>query len=169
MKKPVSLILRKIIWGAMLVVGLCVFVVSCLSIGRTSSEIGIIFMALGFCCGPALFVAACALTKWAFESEFAKMKLKQDLYIQDNVKGLKEEYVSTEADIHYRARAKRANAYKKGIEVKRCPVCADEVDANEKFCSKCGAEIYKKCKKCKTVNEAGDEFCRNCGNKLKEQ
>ena len=97
------------------------------------------------------------------------MRLQKEIYIQQETGNLKAEYLSRDADIRHRSIKKTFSSVKQGMSVEICPKCGDKVEANENFCSKCGASIYKKCNKCNTVNEANDEYCRSCGTKLKEQ
>lgn len=47
-----------------------------------------------------------------------------------------------------------------------CPKCKKPIEANESFCSKCGAPLTKKCASCGESNELKNEYCSKCGNKL---
>lgn len=135
-------------------------------IGKLADGNGSVGMVIILMLGSVAFVIACGTITWAFEPELDKMRKKRELYKKQQGSALEEEYYSVDADIHHRAIKKKSRSVKQGLEIENCPKCGDKVDANENFCSKCGAEIYKKCEKCETVNQAGDEFCRNCGNKL---
>lgn len=163
-KQPVHLILRKIIWSVLLIVGL-ISVAGVVGRLRMPFWNGIpryVFLTLAVCS----LMVCCGIFKWAFEAELDKLSKKRELYKKQQGKELEEEYYSVDADVHHRSIKKRTRSVKQGLSVEKCPKCGDKVDANENFCSKCGAEMYKKCNKCNTVNEAGDTFCRSCGNKL---
>ena len=168
-KKPAHLIIRKVLWSILLVLGIALTICGIVGIGNTSSEIGVLFVALSFCFGPALLVLAGCLVKWAFEAEFKKMHLEKEIYIQNKTGYLQEEYLSNNSDIKHRYLKKTARSIRQGLSVDVCPKCGDKVEANENFCSKCGTALYIKCQKCNTTNEANDEYCRGCGTKLKEQ
>lgn len=49
-----------------------------------------------------------------------------------------------------------------------CPHCGDVVEADEKYCKKCGKPLLvnKICAVCQTENDMEAKFCKNCGNKL---
>lgn len=50
----------------------------------------------------------------------------------------------------------------------KCPSCAAEVEAGQKFCGECGTNVLAKpkCPSCGTENERGMKFCGDCGTKL---
>ena len=52
--------------------------------------------------------------------------------------------------------------------VKYCQECGTRANADDKFCTVCGAkfEVELKCGKCGSLVNEGDSFCMNCGNKL---
>ena len=47
-----------------------------------------------------------------------------------------------------------------------CPNCGDKIDAEEKFCSKCGYKLIRECPDCKAINTYKDKFCKKCGKEL---
>ena len=169
-KQPIHLIIRKIVWSFLLIVGLILLFLAVRSFslplpdGKNMAQ-G--YMLLMFAACP--LIICIGIFKWAFESELDKLSKRRELYKKHQGKELEEEVYSVDADIHHRSIKKRTRSVKQGLSVENCPKCGDKVDANENFCSKCGSSIYIKCNKCNTVNETTDVFCRNCGNKLKEQ
>ena len=168
--KPAHLIFRKIAWSFFLVIGLILVFFAIRSFITPFGEgknIATGWMLLMFAAIPLMLCAG--IFKWAFEAELDKMKKRRELYKKHQGKELEEEYYSVDADIHHRSIKKRTRSVKQGLSAEKCPKCGDLVDANENFCSKCGASIYNKCEKCNTINEANDEYCRSCGTKLKEQ
>lgn len=168
-KQPSHCIFLKIIWIFSLIGSIVgsIWFFSIITIERDNGSMapGIISMILA---GVSICLVFGLFNK-AFEPELESMKMKKELYIQEKTKNMQEEYFSTDADIHHRSIKKRTKSVKQGLSVENCPKCGDKVDANENFCSKCGAPIYTKCNECNTVNKTTDEFCRNCGKKLKEQ
>ena len=48
---------------------------------------------------------------------------------------------------------------------RRCE-CGNTLEADEKFCPKCGKPAVKTCPNCNTENDLDDEYCSNCGQKL---
>jgi len=51
----------------------------------------------------------------------------------------------------------------------KCPKCGDEIDADEKCCSKCGYDLVENAENrcfCGKVNQPKELFCRECGEKL---
>ncbi len=169
MEQPTHCIVRKIIWGILLGFGVIATVIGATFWGRLAGGDGSVYMVIVIMLGACALTVACGIIQWAFEPELDRMKKKRELYKKHQGKDLEEEFYSVDADIHHRSIKKRTRSVRQGINIEKCPSCGDNVDANENFCSKCGAQIYKKCSKCKTVNEAGDAFCRNCGKSLKEQ
>ncbi len=169
MEQPTHCVLRKVLWGILLGFGVIASIIGATFWGRLAGGNGSVYMVIVIMLGACAFVVACGIIPWAFEPELDKMRKKRELYKKHQGRELEEEFYSVDADIHHRSIKKRTRSVRQGISVENCPNCGDKVDANENFCSKCGAQIYKKCPKCKTVNEAGDTFCRNCGKSLKEQ
>ena len=51
-------------------------------------------------------------------------------------------------------------------KVVKCISCGAKIDANAKFCPKCGEAQGLVCPKCKTIVKAGSKFCPECGTKL---
>ncbi len=49
-----------------------------------------------------------------------------------------------------------------------CPNCGDVVEADEKYCKKCGKPLLatKICPSCKTENDMESKYCKNCGHRL---
>lgn len=49
-----------------------------------------------------------------------------------------------------------------------CPNCGDVVEADEKYCKKCGKPLLaaKVCEACQTENDMESKYCKNCGHKL---
>ena len=169
-QQPKHLIVRKIIWGFLLILGLILLFLAINSFSSPlpdGANIAKGYMLLMFASCPIM--TCIGISKWAFEAELDKMSKRRELYKKYQGKELEEELYSVDADVHHRSIKKRTRSVKQGLSVENCPKCGDKVDANENFCSKCGCSIYTKCNKCNTVNEATDAFCRNCGNKLKEQ
>ena len=49
----------------------------------------------------------------------------------------------------------------------KCDHCGDSVEADQRFCAKCGSPVNKGlCPSCGKKIRAGDEFCPSCGNRL---
>ena len=48
----------------------------------------------------------------------------------------------------------------------RCPVCATESPADNKFCRECGSALAGTCASCGTANPPDHKFCRECGKAL---
>ena len=169
-KQPIHLIVRKIIWGFLLLVGLILLVISMRSFSLPLPDghhmaRGYMFLILS----SAPLMICIGIFKWAFEAELDRLAKRRELYKKHQGKELEEEFYSVDADIHHRSIKKRTRSVAQGLSVENCPKCGDKVEANENFCSKCGSPIYIKCNKCNTINESTDEYCRSCGNKLKEQ
>lgn len=167
-KQPKHLIVRKIIWGIILFVGVVLLIISLKSFslplpdGR-NNFIGYMLLMLS-----AVPLMICAGTlKWAFEAELDKMRKSRELYKKQQGKELESEFYSVDADVHSKSIKKRVKSAKQGLKNETCPKCGDVIDSDENFCSKCGFSMHIKCNKCGSVNEATDRFCRTCGNKLK--
>ena len=47
-----------------------------------------------------------------------------------------------------------------------CPHCQTVMDANAKFCGKCGKPFVKICSSCQAENDNANEYCSQCGQKL---
>ena len=45
----------------------------------------------------------------------------------------------------------------------KCPECGADNGENARFCSLCGANIYKFCPECGKKNIKAANFCMNCG------
>jgi len=54
------------------------------------------------------------------------------------------------------------------VNMIKCTNCGNAVEADEKFCSKCGKSLSKtkKCPKCEKEVDVNSEVCSNCGEKL---
>ncbi len=52
--------------------------------------------------------------------------------------------------------------------IKTCPVCAQTMALDARFCSNCGANVSEEiiCKACGTKNQGDAKFCKICGSKL---
>jgi len=53
---------------------------------------------------------------------------------------------------------------------KSCPKCMSAMDADARFCPKCGEKIVGDgniCSDCSTPNDADSKFCKNCGKDIK--
>jgi len=52
----------------------------------------------------------------------------------------------------------------------KCDQCGTPVQANQRFCSKCGSSVnHELCSSCGRKFQAGDLFCSSCGNKIEVQ
>ena len=156
MEQPTHCIVRKIIWGVLLGLGIMMCLAGLSFINKLAEGDGSVLMVIVIMLGVASLITACGIIPWAFEPELDKMKKKRELYKKQQGRAYEEEYYSVDADIHHRSIKKRSRSLKQGISIEKCPNCGDSVDANENFCNKCGTEIYNKCPKCETVNQAGD-------------
>ncbi len=50
-----------------------------------------------------------------------------------------------------------------------CPICGSPTNDNEKYCSKCGAMLFKKCIKCGNELRHDEQFCTKCGTDNSEE
>lgn len=53
------------------------------------------------------------------------------------------------------------------VESMACPECNASVQADDKFCPKCGTALNLTCPQCRKKVAAGDKFCAHCGAALK--
>lgn len=166
MEQPTHCILRKVLWGILLGLGVILTIAGACFWGRLAGGNGSVGMVIVIMLGATALTASCGMTAWAFEPELDKMRKKRELYKKKQGKDLEAEYYAEEADIHSRAIKKRSRAVKEGFSNETCMYCGDVIESNEKFCSKCGHSITLKCPKCNTKSSAGDKFCRNCGESL---
>lgn len=49
-----------------------------------------------------------------------------------------------------------------------CPKCEKPINGNEKYCSKCGTQLFKKCIKCGNELTLDEQFCPRCGTENSE-
>ncbi len=49
-----------------------------------------------------------------------------------------------------------------------CPKCDNPINGNEKYCSKCGTQLFKKCIKCGNEITLDEQFCPRCGTENSE-
>ena len=76
-----------------------------------------------------------------FSPEIAKTSTKTARYIQEENKEDLTEMANTTADIMGEATAKMAKSFREGFnDYKFCKHCGAKIDADSKFCSKCGKE-----------------------------
>lgn len=130
-QKPIHFLILKIV-GVLVVAG----GVTMLIIGFSSFVIPL-FLAGGFC---MVFGIPCLA--FGFMPQIAKIKTKSAKYIQEENKEDLTSISSTAADIHSSAVTKTVKAVKEGLkdDIKYCKHCGAAIDADSKFCSKCGGE-----------------------------
>lgn len=77
-----------------------------------------------------------------FRPEITKMATKSTKYIQQETKEDLKDIVDTTADIAGGAITKTTRAIKEGLEDEKmfCKHCGAKIDADSKFCNKCGKE-----------------------------
>ena len=76
-----------------------------------------------------------------FSPEIAKMKTKTARYIQEENKEDLTKIASNTADIMGDATTKMAKSFREGVaDYKYCKHCGAKIDADSKFCNKCGKE-----------------------------
>lgn len=135
--KPKHFKYFKIIGFIGLIVGIAGFVLTRVGFGDFESNN---FMIGGFMFTFGLFVGLSCLMI-GFRPEIAKMSAKSKKYIQEENKGTFTDIANTTADIASEAITKTAAAIKSGLEdVVFCKHCGEKIDADSKFCSKCGKE-----------------------------
>jgi class 3 adenylate cyclase/tetratricopeptide (TPR) repeat protein len=47
-----------------------------------------------------------------------------------------------------------------------CPQCHAEVEADDRFCTRCGGSLALRCPQCGAETRSGSRFCHHCGNAL---
>ncbi len=163
LQQPKHVIVAKVLWVILLVVFLVCEIVGW-SVMFDNQVLGAILIPIG----GGILVVLLPLFMVAFEPELAEMKLKKQLYTQKKTEQILEEIASNDADIQHRATKKKIHSVVEGVNVEKCPKCGDKVDADEEYCSNCGAHLIRKCPKCKSINGVDDKFCKKCGQKLED-
>lgn len=99
------------------------------------------FMIGGFMATFGLFIGIVCLM-FGFRPEITKMSTKSAKYIQEANKENLTDIANISADIYDEAIAHTAKAIKKGVEEEKiyCKHCGAKIDADSKFCNKCGKE-----------------------------
>lgn len=137
-KKPKHLLVLKIIGFIGLFVGIAGFIF--VFIGFSNFEITK-FMIGGFLGTFGIFIGVSCLTI-GFRPEISKMSTKSTRYIQKENQEDLTDIANTSADISKGAITKTARAIKEGFADDKmyCKHCGELIDADSKFCNKCGKE-----------------------------
>jgi curli biogenesis system outer membrane secretion channel CsgG len=91
---------------------------------------------------------------------------KNDVTIDEDSKG---KVLRWALDESYRKMIPPIDAKFARAQVSYCPNCKVELEADKKFCTKCGKNIEPpKCAKCQKPLEPGAKFCGSCGAKAEE-
>ena len=138
MKKPIYFLILKIV-GFCAAVGAIVGVILAISgFGDFESNK---FMIGGIVATTCIFLTVPCLI-FGFTPEITKAQAKAGKYVLDKNKEDLKDIASMHADIQSEAIKKTAEAVKEGISEKKifCKHCGASIDADSKFCSKCGKE-----------------------------
>ena len=137
-KKPKHFIVLKIIGFIAIALAIAGIVLTFVGFGDFESNnfiIGSIMTTFGLFAGTTCLIIG-------FGPEFAKMQTKTTKYIQQQNKQDLTEIANTSADIVDEAITKTTKAIKEGLTEDKifCKHCGIQIDADSKFCKKCGKE-----------------------------
>ena len=135
--KPLIFLFLKIIGVVGIVVGIAGAVISANGFGNFENND---FMIGGIMCCFGFFIGFAGLMT-GFIPEISKLGAKTTKYIQEENKDTFTDIANSSADINSEAITKTAKAVKKGLkDTMFCKHCGMEIDADSKFCNKCGKE-----------------------------
>ena len=121
-------------------------------IGLAVGFIGIILVIAGFGGNSGMFIlggfmmvfgtfVGTTCTKIGFSPEISKMKIKTAKYIQEDNKEDFKDIADTTVDITGEAVTRVVRSVKDGLDdTMFCKHCGEKIDADSKFCKKCGLE-----------------------------
>ena len=136
-KKPKHLLILKILGFVFVTIGIIGIVLSVKGFGDFSNNnfmIGGMMTCFGF------FAGFTCLT-FGFLPQMSRMSVKTTKYIQQENKEDLTEIANTNADIQSDAITMKTKALKKGLkDTMFCKHCGAEIDADSKFCNRCGKE-----------------------------
>lgn len=139
MKKPLSLIILRII-------GICALAIALLGIVLVITGFGDFetnnFMIGGFLTTFGLF-AGVSCTVAGFLPEISKTSIRTQKYIQNENKEDLKDIANTSAEIHAEAVTTITHAAAKGFtqgDTVFCKECGAKIDADSKFCRHCGTK-----------------------------
>ena len=138
MKKRILFLILKILGFCAVVTAAVGIVLSIIGFGDFESNK---FMIGGILACVGIFAATPCLI-FGFSPEISKAQAKAGKYVLDKNKEDLKDIASMHADIQSEAIKKTAEAVKEGISEKKifCKHCGSSIDADSKFCSKCGKE-----------------------------
>ena len=136
-EKPKHLKTFKIVGIIGVTVGIIGFIMAFSNFGGS----GTLFMLGGFLGCFGIFVGVSSLMI-GFRPEMTKMGVKTAKYIQQENKDDFKDIVNTGADIAGDAITKVTRSIKEGLEEEKmyCKHCGALIDADSRFCNKCGQE-----------------------------
>ena len=138
-KKPKHFIIFKIIGFIGIAVGIVGVILTFTGFGNFENNN---FMIGGFLMVFGIFIGILCLSI-GFRPEISKLSTKSAKYIIKDNKGDLTDITNTTADIYSDAITQTTKAIKKGLTEKEtifCKHCGAKIDADSKFCNKCGKE-----------------------------
>ena len=136
-EKPKHLKIFKVIGFIGVTVGVIGFILAFSNFGGN----GGLFMLGGFLGCFGIFIGVSSLMI-GFRPEMSKMGIQTAKYIQQDNKEDFKEMANTTADIAEEAISKVARSIKEGLDEEKmyCKHCGTLIDADSRFCNKCGIE-----------------------------
>lgn len=136
-EKPKHLKIFKVIGFIGVTVGVIGFILAFSNFGGN----GGLFMLGGFLGCFGIFIGVSSLMI-GFRPEMSKMGIQTTKYIQQDNKEDFKEMANTTADIAEEAISKVARSIKEGLDEEKmyCKHCGTLIDADSRFCNKCGKE-----------------------------
>lgn len=138
-KKPKHFFIFKIIGFIGVVVGIIGLILTLTGFGNFENNS---FMVGGFLVAFGMFIGITCLVI-GFRPEVAKLSTKSAKYIVNDNKDDLTDIANTSADIYNDAITQTTRAIKKGLTEEKsmfCKHCGAKIDADSKFCNKCGKE-----------------------------
>ena len=138
MKKPIYFLILKIVGFCAVVMAAVGIVLSIIGFGDFESNK---FMIGGILACVGIFAAAPCLI-FGFSPEISKAQARTQKYVLNENKEDLKDIASNIADIQSEAIKKNAAAVKEGFQKDKifCKHCGASIDADSKFCQKCGKE-----------------------------
>lgn len=138
-EKPKHFKTFKVIGVIGIIVGIIGWIICFSNFGNFDNPL--LFMAGGALGGFGMFVGVACLAI-GFRPEMSKMGVKSAKYIQQENKDDLKDIANTTADITGEAVSKVVRSIKDGLDDEKmyCKHCGASIDADSRFCNKCGKE-----------------------------